>query len=99
MSKTRPIAEIEHELKEACERLEYLQKELQAARLARFLQDSGVPAGARPVFSNGKGQRVLVEGFDGPYFPIGRFVKKDGSVSDGVRRRLYLGDGYKFIGE
>ena len=51
MTKTRPIAEIERDIKDAHDKCATLDKELMAARLAKFLQEAGVPDGARPIFA------------------------------------------------
>lgn len=94
----RTIDDIEADLNEARSRCKALEVELNAAKLQAYLQASGVPDGARPVFANRKGERVLVTGFES-FWPMGQLIKKDGTVSTGTVRRLYDGDGYHYVGE
>lgn len=93
----RSIKQIEEDLRAARERCAAIQTELDAAVLAEFLQKHGVPDGAKPIFRNRKGEKVLVDviRYSGPE---GRLIKKDGVLSD-VRRTLYRGDEYEFVGE
>lgn len=94
----RDIKDIEAALLKAREECVRLQKELDGARLAKYLRDAGVPDGCRPVFRQKKsGVRVLVTHMDS-YLAIGKVIKRDGTLSNNGTRALYVGE-YEFVGE
>lgn len=95
----RSLKDIETELLAAQGKCAALQCELDQANFALFLQERGVPVGARPVFETKQGDRVLVDRatHGSSMRAEGFLIKKDGSVSS-VRRHLY-GDQFWFVGD
>lgn len=83
----RSSKEVQSDVDAAYLKLGELKAELSAAKMSEFLHKAGVPEGARPIFVNKNGEKVLVTGFDG-MFPVASLIKKDGTVSDKTQRRL-----------
>lgn len=93
----RTIEVIEAEIDATRQRGRELEAELNAVKLAHFLREAGVPEGAAPIFANQKGDRVMVDAFDG-MFPRGKLIKKDGEVSAGTVRVLFSSE-YHYVGQ
>lgn len=93
----RSVKEIERDLRQARKRVRELEQDLNAAHLAEFLRESGVPDGAPPVFQNNRGQLVLVDRFDAP-FPAGHLIKKNGGISKRIMT-LFKNDDFMYVGD
>lgn len=94
----RDIKDIEANLLKTREECARLQRELDDARLAKYLREAGVPEGCRPVFRHKKsGVRVLVTRME-TYWAVGMVIKRDGTLSNSRQKYLYAGE-YEFVGE
>lgn len=94
----RSIEQIKQEVNVKAVELAALKSELNKAQYDAFLKTSGVPNGAKPIFSHKhSGERVLATGF-AEHWPIGVLIKKDGTLSEKVTRTIFEGE-YTFVGE